>query len=837
MLDCEWMESLLSIWWDMMIEVLHFSKNTHQAKSDHCRKGKVDDPVPRNRARVKSKAPTPTPNRNETVTEKLMSCLMWITSAKPSQFEAPLYICEDNEAVIKMVIKGRSPSIRHVGPEPTELRWIGCLTEINLDLPNPNQICWHQKTNSLTCWLKVLLHVMRGVIFFVCSTSWISRCLLAAICFLVKTPNTMSKRAQERRSGEELVVAKSRPVSLISRSFELRINLPMLDSGTSYSPGNCRLGWNSDLTSTEKSGRDRSESSASSSHVSNRDDNPFPSTERSGREMNQRSRTGKPGREEQNQLTEVTLNHHNLEISNSRYIEEVFANVRTTVESSRRRPDSAGPKSQYIDMGIIYVNKQWKQRYILEKITMTTCSFTYRNTNFEALKTLFDLTQKLILNQKHEIRHGSTIEWPFATWSEIYISYMKKYSSCQKQRYMSISDSVLLSGQDAQTSRSHGKVERTSLTFSRFPTNTENYLETTENHLSSSGMFSQDVCRGDPQRDSDKNDSSQNNTWRIWRADRLHVYVQRHWLESTRNVFSNPEMERDYARKFPLGRRSFLRSWWRREMVWNAKVTNLKDIHFSELPVRWIGDSWKRKVGNVRFTSVRVLRMQSFNFAWSILQISSVSTKQSRIGVMNWLSRVLVNHFLAWKNPLRTWVKIFFEIGAWGGEYVGTHTHLRRMVKQREIDCVIAKRSSKIYQKRLGYLRFVNRLDSWGKSPLDYASEQFTAWMMVWEERQEHSWERTLPPDDQDSELIGWIRGHNKIGPVLQVRVTCCLDQCGNEIQVPSVSRSGSCSWVVISRGPSRYVDESWHDQEDPPQALRWWGLQAMSNHTQWHQT
>ena len=70
---------------------------------------------------------------------------------------------------------------------------------------------------------------------------------------------------------------------------------------------------------------------------------------------------------------------------------------------------------------------------------------------------------------------------------------------------------------------------------------------------------------------------------------------------------------------------------------------------------------------------------------------------------------------------------------------VHTHTHLRRMVKQREIDCVIAKRSSKIYQKRLGYLRFVNRLDSWGKSPLDYASEQFTAWMMVWEERQEHA--------------------------------------------------------------------------------------------------
>ena len=59
-----------------------------------------------------------------------------------------------------------------------------------------------------------------------------------------------------------------------------------------------------------------------------RDDNSFPSTERSGRETNQRSSTGKPGREVQNQLTEVKLNYHNLEISNIRYIEKVFANVR-----------------------------------------------------------------------------------------------------------------------------------------------------------------------------------------------------------------------------------------------------------------------------------------------------------------------------------------------------------------------------------------------------------------------------------------------------------------------------------------------------------------------------
>ena len=29
--------------------------------------------------------------------------------------------------------------------------------------------------------------------------------------------------------------------------------------------------------------------------------------------------------------------------------------------------------------------------------------------------------------------------------------------------------------------------------------------------------------------------------------------------------------------------------------------------------------------------------------------------------------------------------------------------------------------------------------------------------------------------------------------------------------------KNGSCFWIVISRGPNRYVDESWQDQEDLP--------------------
>ena len=82
--------------------------------------------------------------------------------------------------------------------------------------------------------------------------------------------------------------------------------------------------------------------------------------------------------------------------------------------------------------------------------------------------------------------------------------------------------------------------------------------------------------------------------------------------------------------------------------------------------------------------------------------------------------------------------------------------------------------------------------------------------------------EYTLLRDHQDSEPIGWIRGHTRIGPVRQVRVICCLEQYGIEMQVTSTSRNGSHSWIIISRRPNRYVDESWHDQGDLLKTLRW---------------
>ena len=61
------------------------------------------------------------------------------SSVHCSHQEALLYVFEDNEAVIKMIIKGRSPTMRHVSrTHIVALDWF--FDRINLNRKNPNQV-------------------------------------------------------------------------------------------------------------------------------------------------------------------------------------------------------------------------------------------------------------------------------------------------------------------------------------------------------------------------------------------------------------------------------------------------------------------------------------------------------------------------------------------------------------------------------------------------------------------------------------------------------------------------------------------------------------------------
>ena len=91
--------------------------------------------------------------------------------------EALYHVFEDNEAVIKIIIKGRSPTMRHVSrTHRVALDWL--FDSINLD---PKfQIKYNDTKNQLADILtkgnftRDEWHVMNGIIFCVCSTLAIS---------------------------------------------------------------------------------------------------------------------------------------------------------------------------------------------------------------------------------------------------------------------------------------------------------------------------------------------------------------------------------------------------------------------------------------------------------------------------------------------------------------------------------------------------------------------------------------------------------------------------------------------------------------------------------------
>ena len=86
------------------------------------------------------------------------------SNAKFSRFGAMLYIFEDNEAVIKMIIKGRSPTMRHVSrTHRVALDWL--FDRINLD-PRFKSIMSTPNTSLQTYWQKGVSHAMSGTIFF-----------------------------------------------------------------------------------------------------------------------------------------------------------------------------------------------------------------------------------------------------------------------------------------------------------------------------------------------------------------------------------------------------------------------------------------------------------------------------------------------------------------------------------------------------------------------------------------------------------------------------------------------------------------------------------------------
>ena len=91
--------------WDLLIEVFHSSPNQINKSKGQGSQGNLS----RNTTlHMKNQNPTKHVNLDLNNVDHVSS------NVRSPQFSALFYVFEDNEAVIKMIIKGRSPTMRHV---------------------------------------------------------------------------------------------------------------------------------------------------------------------------------------------------------------------------------------------------------------------------------------------------------------------------------------------------------------------------------------------------------------------------------------------------------------------------------------------------------------------------------------------------------------------------------------------------------------------------------------------------------------------------------------------------------------------------------------------------
>ena len=169
-----------------------------------------------------------------------------------------LHIFEDNEAVIKMIIKGRSPTIRHVSrPHRVALDWL--FDRINLEPEIQYRLADMLTKGNFTReeWNN-LLHLF--------NVSHFSSLCCAQNVSSTSCTRTMAKRMQEQKERDNRIVAKSKPTTMnlavsVSTSSSI-VNSPMASKSLGTLKAPCRT----DLSSTGKpDARDRNHDAASSS--------------------------------------------------------------------------------------------------------------------------------------------------------------------------------------------------------------------------------------------------------------------------------------------------------------------------------------------------------------------------------------------------------------------------------------------------------------------------------------------------------------------------------------------------------------------------------------------
>ena len=358
------------------------------------------------------------------------------SNVQSARQEALLYVFEDNEALIKMIIKGRSPTMRHVSrTHRVALDW--WFDRINLD--SKIQIKYIDTKNQLADILT------KGNFT---RDEWNHLLNLFNISHFSSTACTaaMAKKTQQE-SGEERVTAKSRPM------MNLTARMPtVVSSSTSSSPGKTWYEYQDPWKSVVVDDRSGQPDRLSPAGYSKSDYDRSWSSQEVKSEVTAHDRSGKPDKTSWSSVQQVCPHHGDALLDGNahsvRYGEMIHVgSVQPDSVNYQKEADSetfvmGGDAAEFVNKVKDQVRKRQKRMSnvadsgeehsiiwgMFMAATMNAATFmgknfmdnenSIKNSTDLTLKKMFDISEKLVSEQE-ETNNLDKICWKNRSWKQL----------------------------------------------------------------------------------------------------------------------------------------------------------------------------------------------------------------------------------------------------------------------------------------------------------------------------------------------------------------------------------------------------------------------------------
>ena len=354
------------------------------------------------------------------------------SNVQSARQEALLYVFEDNEAVIKMIIEGRSPAMRHVSrTHRVALDWL--FDRINLD--SRIQIKYIDTKNQLADILT------KGNFT---RDEWNNLLNLFNISHFSSTACTaaMAKRAQQE-SGEERVTATSRPMMNLTARM-----LPVVSSSTSSNPGRTSYGYQDpgkSVAAHDRSGKPEKTSWDMMQQVAPHREEPLLDGNAHSVRYGEMIHDGSGKLEKVNSQERADSETFVMGSDAAEFVKKVKDQVRS---GQKRMSNVADSGEEHSIIWGMFMAATMNTATFMGKNFSTIQNFIMNSEDL-TLKQMFDITAKLVSDQD-EINGLYTIHWGKNSWRQLSLIGDETVINLQRTRVYVFSDSVLCFGRILQ---------------------------------------------------------------------------------------------------------------------------------------------------------------------------------------------------------------------------------------------------------------------------------------------------------------------------------------------------------------------------------------------------